>query len=274
MVNRIGPDHLASEDAAKVPRRHMEGPIHRRFHCGVGLKFKARNASISDAARDNPIEVAQVRRHIQGKAMRGNRLRDVHPDRSNFLLSYSRLRKGLFSVAREGPDSCAFWNSLSHHPKLRAGPDQHLFQKPDEIDRSEMRSPFAREIASQIHDWITHELARAVVCHIATTINFVEFYSALRQQLLTGQQIRPRGIATKRDDGRVLQQQERVANRVLLPRRDYSLLRFHRLSVGNTAEMEEIHEHESSFRLVLTDRTVLAQLDVDRHPLHTAEAVQ
>jgi hypothetical protein len=44
----------------------------------------------------------------------------------------------------------------------------------------------------------------------------------------------------------MLQQQERVANEVLLARRDDAPLDFQRFSVGHAAEREEMDEHESA----------------------------
>ncbi len=51
------------------------------------------------------------------------------------------------------------------------------------------------------------------------------------------------GVAAQREDRRVLEQQQRVADEVLLASRDDLLLDGEAFRVGNSAEMEEINEH-------------------------------
>jgi hypothetical protein len=57
---------------------------------------------------------------------------------------------------------------------------------------------FPGKIAAQIDNGISDELTRAMVGHVAATIDLVQFNSALCQQIIADEHIRAMGIAPKR----------------------------------------------------------------------------
>ena len=130
-------------------------------------------------------------------------------------------------------------------PKSPAGADQRLFEQANEVDRAEMRAFFAGQIAAQIDDGIADELAGAVVGDIAAAIDLVQLHAALCEQFVAGEDIGAMRVAAKREHRRMLQQQQRVADEVLLARSDDLLLDGEAFRVGDAAEMEEIDVHRA-----------------------------
>src|SRR5271168_459073 len=104
---------------------------------GIGFQFEAGYIAVRDAAGHNPLKITQISSDIHCKAMRGDPLRDMNPNRSNLLLAAT--------AASHGPDAGQFADSLRHHAKDAAGPDQHLFEQTNVVDRAQMWAFFAGE---------------------------------------------------------------------------------------------------------------------------------
>jgi len=82
-----------------------------------------------------------------------------------------------------------------------------------------------------------------VVGHIAAAINLVQLHAMASQPLVTDQNVGARCVAAQRNHRRMLQQQKRVADQVLLARRDDALLDTERFSVGHATEREHVKQH-------------------------------
>ena len=73
-VHRVTRENLALEHMSKVARDPV-GRSGKAYIPGArGLLLERRDPTIRDPTRDNPVEVAQVGRDIQRKAMRRDRL--------------------------------------------------------------------------------------------------------------------------------------------------------------------------------------------------------
>ena len=63
-----------------------------------------------------------------------------------------------------------------------------------------------------------------MVGHVAAAVDLVQLHAALRKQLIAGEDVRAVSIAAQREHRRMLEQQQRVADQVLLARGDDLLL--------------------------------------------------
>ncbi len=77
----------------KVARHSVKGQLHCRLALRVGFEFKASDLAICNSARDNPLKVAQVRRYVEGEAVRRDALGDMHADGGDFFFSNATLRR-------------------------------------------------------------------------------------------------------------------------------------------------------------------------------------
>ena len=143
-----------------------------------------------------------------------------------------------FDAVAKSPDAGEPGNALGHYAEVGAGADQRILHEADKIDGAEMRAVLAGPLAAQIDDGVADELTRAVIGHVAAAIDLMHFNSAARQPLVANQNVGVRRVAPQRNHRRMLQQQERVTDEVLLARRDDALLNFQRFSVRHAAERE------------------------------------
>ncbi len=109
------------------------------------------------------------------------------------------------------------------HGKLAAQPDQRLFHEADEVHWAEAAA-VGRAQAAQIEDGVADELAGTVIGDIAAAVDFVEGDAARSEHLVGGENIGAVGVAPQREHGRMLEQQQRVADAFLLAQRDELLL--------------------------------------------------
>ena len=96
-------------------------------------------------------------------------------------------------------------DALRADAEIAAGADQNFFQAAHKLYGAD----FGLE-AAQIEDRIGDELAGTMEGDVAAAIDFVQLDTALRQELRRGQHVVQTGIASERDDRRMLQQQQRV----------------------------------------------------------------
>ncbi len=141
LVHRAARQHLSPKNSAEVLRHGVVGLIHGRD--GICLQLQAGHFAVGDAARDDPLEVAQVGRHVQREAMRGDALRDVDADGGDLLFVDAADGIGLHIWVNDGPDAGALRDALGHHAELAAGADEDLFEQADEVDGAEMRALLA-----------------------------------------------------------------------------------------------------------------------------------
>src|SRR5271157_4002178 len=108
--------------------------------------------------------MVEVRRDIQGKAVRRYTARDVHTDGGDLGLVAQRPRAGHARNAARG------------HAEISAGPDQHLFQLAHKLHR-----PYARREPAQVENGISDELPGAVISHVAAAVALEDLYARLRE---------------------------------------------------------------------------------------------
>ncbi len=106
-----------------------------------------------------------------------------------------------------------------------------------------MRSLLARKIAAQIDDRIPNQLTGPVIRNVAPAIDLMQLNAALRKEFIRGNDIRPHRVPPKSKHRRMLQQQQRIGDKVLLACRNNLLLDRKRLPVMYAAEMEEVDVH-------------------------------
>jgi hypothetical protein len=126
---------------------------------------------------------------------------------------------------------------LGHYAEVAASADQHLFEKADVIHWAEVRASFSGKLATEVEDGISDELTRAVVGDVSTAIDFVQFHSAFCEKVIAGKDVGAMGIAAERQHRRMLQQEQRVADKILLPCCDDPLLDGYGFGIGNATEM-------------------------------------
>ena len=148
-------------------------------------------------------------------------LRDMDADGGDLFLGDA--------AAGDGPDAGAFADALGHHAEVAAGADEDLFEQADEVDRAEVWAALAGEVAAQIDDGIADELTGAVVGDVAAAIDFVDLDAALSEVLVRGKDVGAGGVASEREDGRMLEEEQRVADELLLAGGDDPLLDRERL---------------------------------------------
>ena len=200
VLERLAPEHLALEDAAKVPGGGVEGCLHGGLAVRIGFELQAGDLAVGDAAGDDPVEVAEIRRDVECEAVRGDALRDVDADGSDLFLKDA--------APGEGPDTGALADALGHDAEVAAGADKNLFEQTNVVDRTEVRAFLAGEVAAEVDDGIADELARAVVGDVSTAIDFVEFDSALGEKIVAGENVGAMAVAAKSEDRRVFEQEQ------------------------------------------------------------------
>jgi hypothetical protein len=84
-----------------------------------------------------------------------------------------------------------------------------------------MRPTFTRQVTAQIKDGVTHQLPRPMIRNVSAAVDLMDLDAAPSQRLVTRKNVRARRIPPQRKHRRVLQQQERVANRASLPRSNH-----------------------------------------------------
>src|SRR5208283_4885962 len=151
VVQRLQPQHLGLKHATEVTRRRgrdffeIQHFLQLALHRGDGLAGQA-------AGHDQGKRV-EVGGHIQRKAVRSHRARDMHPYRRDF---------GLRLIAQGvGPDTRKSLDPLRADPKVSAGAYQNFFEAPDVLHRAYLRLETA-----QIDNWISHQLAWPVKRHV------------------------------------------------------------------------------------------------------------
>ena len=167
--------------------------------------------------------------------MRGDELRNVDADGSDFLFGDV--------PAGERPDAGAFADALRGDSEIFAGEDEGFFDEADEVDGAEVWAFFAGKVSAEIEDGIADELAGAVVRDVSAALGLVDFDVLLREFGISCEDVGARGVAAKREDGRVLEQQECVCDEAGFARGDNFSLEAKAFGVAYAAEMKEVEMH-------------------------------
>ena len=243
-VDGWAPNSWSRDSAAMICRWKTRPKFARDAVGGLGegrrrsarrFQFQRRYRPVGDAAGDDPVEVAQVGGDVQGEAVRGDALGDVDADGGDLLLANA--------AARQCPDAGEFADALGRDAEVAAGADEGLFHQADEVDGTEVRATFAGKVAAQVEDGVADELAGAVVGDVAAAVDLVELDAAAGEQFVGGEDVGAGGVAAEGENGRMLEQKERVADGAGLARGDDLGLDAQAFGVGDAAELEEMDMH-------------------------------
>ncbi len=235
MIEGLGSEDLTLEDAAEVGCDAV-GRLEQCWRRGLrGFEFEGRNGAVGDAAGDDPVEVAQIRGHVQGESVGGDGLRDVDTDGGDLLFADAS--------AGQRPDAGQFGDALRGDAEVFAGEDKSFFDETDEVDRAKMGTAFAGEIAAEIEDGVADELAGAVVGDVAATIDLVDLDAAACEQFVTGEDVGAGGIAAEGENGWMLEKDERVPDGTGFACRDEFGLDVQAFGVRGAAELKEMQVH-------------------------------
>ena len=97
--------------------------------------------------------------------------------------------------------------------------------------------------AAQVEDGIADKLSGSVVGDVSAAIDLVNLDTAVGEEFIAGENVGARGVASHGEDRRVFEQNERVADAVLVARFDELLLDVESGGVVDTAEMDEVEDH-------------------------------
>lgn len=234
-IERVDRKHLTLKDAPEVARHAIGSARHGGASFRIGFDFEGRNASVGDAAGDDPVEVAEVGGYVQSEAVGCDRLGDMDANCGDFL----------FGDAASGdcPYAGAFADALRGNAEVFAGEDERLFDQTDEVYRAEVRTALAWEVAAEVEDGVADELARTVVGDVSSAIDLVYLDAFLGEELVGGQDVGTCGVSTEGEDRGMLEEQEGVADLIRLAGGDDSLLDGEAFGIGNAAELEEMDDH-------------------------------
>ena len=100
-------------------------------------------------------------------------------------------------------------------------------------------SPRFHEHAAQVEDGIADDLAGAVEGDVAAAVAFEELNAALGKEFGRGDYVRGFGVAAERDDGRVFEQEQDVADFFFFAQGDELLLQAQAGGVVDGAELDD-----------------------------------
>ena len=193
-------------------RRRRPGPAELRGHGG--------RDDTGHAAGIDQVEVRELDRHVQGDPVVAHAALDAQPERAD--------------LARGG--------SVGVHPAARmsvatAGLDAERPARVDHraLERAHQR-PYEQAPTAQADDRVGHQLARAVVGHLAAPFDADDVDPARCERLGRGEDMRRIRGAAEREHGRVLEQQQLVADPVVGARSGQPLLQRPGPFVGDPAE--------------------------------------
>jgi hypothetical protein len=141
--------------------------------------------------------------------------RDTDADRGELPVVHPDSRKTLLSPGR--------------YPKVAQRQDQYLFEI----------SQIAVQVAAirlEIEDRISHELTRAVICHIATTTRRENFDAPVCQFVRGQKDVLRMGTRPERDDVRMLKQENGIRDFAIAPPLNQVGLKLDTGTIGDNAK--------------------------------------
>src|ERR1700733_15887715 len=123
--------------------------------------------------------------------------------------------------------------------EISAGADQYFFEAADEFHGPER---FALAVGSgksaEVEDGITYDLSGAVEGYVAAAVAFEDLDAALGKQFRRRDHVFRFRVAAERDHGRVLEQEQNIADLLLLTQSDQLLLQAQARGVIDGAELD------------------------------------
>ena len=179
---------------------------------------------VRNTARDDKIEMLHVRIDVERETVIGDPLFDARADLRDLDLLQTRI--GLLGLI--DPDADQLINQMSGDAKIGERADQRSFE------RAHIPTHIAPKIF-QIQNGIADKLARTMEGDIASAVRFINFGAHALQSIWRKQNIRPVGIATKRVNRWMLQQEECIGGVPSLARRHAFMLQAQAFSITDNA---------------------------------------
>ena len=142
------------------------------------------------------------------------------------------------STSGDGPDAGAPGRALGKHAVVRTGANEYFFQAAKVLHNAQRRGK-----AAQMENGITHQLARTVIGDVASAVGLKQGDAAAGQQLVAGHHVLTVGIPAQGEHRGMFDQQEHIADALLLAQGAQLLLQSQRRCVIQAAEMEQGHNH-------------------------------
>ena len=190
-------------------------------------RSQRRDAAVGDAARHDQREVVRSVVTLQREAVAGDPARDADADGRQLLVA--------------DPDAGQSRDASARRCRNRRRPDQHLF----EVAHVPVH---VAAIGLEIDDRVADDLAGPVIGDVAAAPG-LEHLDAARGQVVVGREnVRPAAVAAhaEREDGRMLDQQQQIADRAGAPLLDERALQRERVGVRHQAEAPDL---EGSHRI-------------------------
>src|SRR5450432_2553149 len=150
--------------------------------------------------------------------------------------------------------------ALRGHAKIAASTYECFFNLANEINGANTR----RE-SPKIKNGIADKLTGTVKSYVTTAIGFKQLNSLAGEKLPRGDNVLHAGIAAQRDDGRMLQQKQRVTNAAFFYQMNDCLLQFKPGGIIHAAQINDVNNAKHSSILVLAGHLLLV-----RHVTHVA----
>ena len=248
-VERIHPKNLALEYKTEVAGDGFRDGFEIEFATEFTLHRGDRLCR--NAAGDDQVEVTEVGVDVEREAVRGNEAGDVDADGGKLGFGFS-------------PDAGEAGDTLGRDSEVRAGADENFFETTDEFDHAEglakgrrvpnifgsvkasLRLAGADEdvrrstsVSTKIEDWVADDLTRAMEGNVSAAIAFEKFDATLGKEFLRRDYVRGFGVAAKRDDWCVLEQEQDIADFSFFTKDDELLLQIETGDVVNGAELDK-----------------------------------
>lgn len=178
--------------------------------------FERGHSPVGYPARDDQVELVQVRAHVERESVAGDPAREPNTDCADLVLA--------------NPGAGHPVTPLSCQTVVRADADHDLLK----VTHVTM---YVAPIGTQVEDRIPDDLPWAVIRDVAATPGLVNLYAARGQQRSGGHNMRPPTVAfdADSDDRRVLEQKEKVGNMATAPLFDERPLKIKGLLIRDTA---------------------------------------
>ena len=190
---------------------------------------------IGDAAGNNQLEIAQVGRDVEGEAVRGDAARNVNADGADFGFFFR-----IATRTRRAPDAGQAVDAPGLHAKLAAKTNQRLFHPVHKILRPHAAAACVAQSA-QVEDGIAHQLAGAVIGHVAAAADLVNGDAAAGQQLVRGKNVRAVRVTAQRNHRRMFEQKQHVPDAALGDERGHLRLEAQTFAVLHAAEIKRLN---------------------------------
>ena len=183
---------------------------------------------------------------IQSKSRRSGVTLRAKPCEVTAWETWMPMAASFFSAdgaAGVGPDAGAFTDALGGDAEVFAGEDESFFHEAHEVDGAEVGAAFAGKVAAEVENGIADELAGAVVGDVAAAVDLVDFDAFGCESLVGEEDVGAGRVAAEGEDGRVLEEDQGVADFIRFAGSDDFGLDAQTFKVGDATKLEKVDVH-------------------------------